>query len=261
MKLRCHLGVVAGFALLLVGAARGVPDKLADRYSLRLWGREQDFPDTRIRALDFDDEGRLWFATPKGLARFDGVHLNLVTNLPPNITPVRGWLRSAVGSLWIFGVGGVARLTSTGWQNVATTAGGPMRAQAVFTNAAGGLWMVGEKALWRYQGGKLASVEWPAGLPEPLRITSAALDDDEDGAIKLTREEKQKQRQTRRTAPDVVELFNLAEDLGEKNNLAEKQPDKVRELTARLDAFAKEAVSPILNPKPAGGKKEKAVEK
>ncbi len=41
-----------------------------------------------------------------------------------------------------------------------------------------------------------------------------------------------------------IELFNLAEDVSEKNNLAARFPDKVKELRARLDAFAKEAVPP-----------------
>ena len=81
-------------------------------------------------------------------------------------------------------------------------------------------------------------------------IRNGRLDDEEEGAVTLSREERQKQRQAQRAAPDAVELFNLVEDVGEKNNLAEKQPDKVRELTARLDVFAREAVPPILNPKP-----------
>ena len=92
-------------------------------------------------------------------------------------------------------------------------------------------------------------------------IRNGKLDDEENGGVKLTREEKQKQRLARRDAPDVVELFNLAEDISEKNNLAAQQPDKVRELTARLDVFAKEAVLPILNPKPTGSQKTKNNEK
>jgi len=33
------------------------------------------------------------------------------------------------------------------------------------------------------------------------------------------------------------ELFNIREDIGEKTNLADKRPDKVRELAAVLDAY------------------------
>jgi len=39
-----------------------------------------------------------------------------------------------------------------------------------------------------------------------------------------------------------AELYNLADDLGEKNNLAAEKPDKARELRARLDAAMKNAV-------------------
>jgi len=47
---------------------------------------------------------------------------------------------------------------------------------------------------------------------------------------------------TSRTAQ--VELFNLADDPSEKNNLVAQHPDKVVELRARLDAFAREATKP-----------------
>lgn len=38
-----------------------------------------------------------------------------------------------------------------------------------------------------------------------------------------------------------VELYNLAEDAGETKNLAASQPEKVREMRARLNAFFKDA--------------------
>ena len=41
-----------------------------------------------------------------------------------------------------------------------------------------------------------------------------------------------------------IELYNLASDPGEKTNLAPSQPEKVRELRARLDALTKDAVPP-----------------
>ena len=58
-----------------------------------------------------------------------------------------------------------------------------------------------------------------------------------------------------------VELFNLANDLAEKHNLAKANPDKVKELQAKLAAWRKE-VNAIMpkpgkgpSPKPARGKK------
>jgi arylsulfatase A-like enzyme len=47
-----------------------------------------------------------------------------------------------------------------------------------------------------------------------------------------------------------VELFNLADDPYEKNNLAESYPDKVRELRAHYDQLAAQAVPPKYAPRP-----------
>ena len=88
-------------------------------------------------------------------------------------------------------------------------------------------------------------------------IRNGKVDDDEESGAKLSREDRQKKRQEQRAAPDTYELFNLATDLSETTNLAGQQPDKVQELRARLDIFAKEAVPPILNPKPSGSKTPK----
>jgi arylsulfatase A-like enzyme len=41
-----------------------------------------------------------------------------------------------------------------------------------------------------------------------------------------------------------IELYNLADDIGESKNLAASQPQKVREMRTRLDAFLKDAVPP-----------------
>lgn len=45
--------------------------------------------------------------------------------------------------------------------------------------------------------------------------------------------------------PSKLELFNLADDPNEKSDLAEKQPDKVRELQARIEKLAAEAAKPL----------------
>jgi arylsulfatase A-like enzyme len=61
-------------------------------------------------------------------------------------------------------------------------------------------------------------------------------------------------RAARRARAETAELFNLAEDPGEKTNLASKHPEKVRELRARLEVYAREAVPPKAAPKPPGFK-------
>ncbi len=46
------------------------------------------------------------------------------------------------------------------------------------------------------------------------------------------------------TSKGGVELYNLAEDIGERRNLAESHPAKVKELRSKLDALMKDAVPP-----------------
>jgi arylsulfatase A-like enzyme len=58
-------------------------------------------------------------------------------------------------------------------------------------------------------------------------------------------------------AKESVELFNLADDLGEKKNLAAEKPDKVKELRARYDALAQQAMPPKNRPRPDGFKAPK----
>jgi arylsulfatase A-like enzyme len=47
-----------------------------------------------------------------------------------------------------------------------------------------------------------------------------------------------------------VELFNLKNDPYEKINLADKQPERIKDLQARLAVFAKQAVPPKAKPRP-----------
>ncbi len=49
-----------------------------------------------------------------------------------------------------------------------------------------------------------------------------------------------------------VELFDLAGDPGEKHNLADDRPEVVKDLRARYDALARQAVPPNARPKPPG---------
>jgi arylsulfatase A-like enzyme len=48
---------------------------------------------------------------------------------------------------------------------------------------------------------------------------------------------------------ETVELFNLAADPSESKNLAAERPEKVRELRARYDEYARQAVPPKSRPR------------
>ena len=71
---------------------------------------------------------------------------------------------------------------------------------------------------------------------------------DDDGELAAKREVQKS---------NAVELFNLAADPYEKQNLAAANPAKVAELRARYDAFAREAVPPKVRPMAAGFKSPK----
>ncbi|HOX56063.1 MAG TPA: arylsulfatase [Candidatus Paceibacterota bacterium] len=60
-----------------------------------------------------------------------------------------------------------------------------------------------------------------------------------------------RKKAARKDQPRGVELFNLAQDPSEQRNLAAEQPDKVKELRARYDALARQAVAPGNQPQTA----------
>jgi arylsulfatase I/J len=53
------------------------------------------------------------------------------------------------------------------------------------------------------------------------------------------------------TGPETVELFNLTEDPSEKTNLAAGHAEKVKQLRARYDALASQALPPSIKPRAA----------
>jgi arylsulfatase A-like enzyme len=57
--------------------------------------------------------------------------------------------------------------------------------------------------------------------------------------------------------PTTVELFNLAEDPYEQNDLSARHPERVKELRARYEAYAKQAAPPKSHPRPADFKPPK----
>jgi arylsulfatase A-like enzyme len=104
---------------------------------------------------------------------------------------------------------------------------------------------------------------WPtitqgAGSPHDAILINAAPN---WGAIRMgdwklvlngSRTSVETEAQTQTPARETVELFNLAADPYEKKNVAPENPDKVKELRARYEAFAREAVPPKARPRPEG---------
>jgi len=61
-----------------------------------------------------------------------------------------------------------------------------------------------------------------------------------------------RKKAARKAQSPEVELFNLAQDVSEKQNLAAEKPEKAKELRARYDAFARQAAKPGNQPKAPG---------
>lgn len=71
-----------------------------------------------------------------------------------------------------------------------------------------------------------------------------------DTSNKPNPRKKSKAKPQNAPAVEAIELFNLADDPHETNNLAAARADKVQELRARLAAFAREAAPPRSEPQP-----------
>jgi arylsulfatase A-like enzyme len=87
-------------------------------------------------------------------------------------------------------------------------------------------------------------------------VLNGAQADNEDGldAPATATSRRPRQRKQAAAAGEDLELFNLAEDISEKHNLAATNPAKVKELRKRYDALAAQAVPPKSKPKPPGFK-------
>jgi arylsulfatase A-like enzyme len=63
-----------------------------------------------------------------------------------------------------------------------------------------------------------------------------------------------KKKRTRVSQAASEELFNLAQDIGEKHNLAAENPSKLKALRERYEAYARQAAKPTNEPQPSGFK-------
>ncbi len=92
--------------------------------------------------------------------------------------------------------------------------------------------------------GAIRMGDWKLVLNGQLRDDGSELRDETGEAAKPKKTKAAKKGAVAAAAEPVVELFNLAEDPSEKENLAAKHPDKVRQLRSRYEEFARQAVPP-----------------
>lgn len=71
----------------------------------------------------------------------------------------------------------------------------------------------------------------------------------EDGTERLSQPNPKASKKKGQNSAEVVELFDLSQDLSEEHNLAQQHPERVRELQARLEEYAAAAAPPKSAPK------------
>ena len=86
------------------------PSRRVDQYRLRSWETKDGLPVNSVHALGQDADGYLWLGTESGLARFDGVRMELFS--PAQVEAMPSGLIEAIavsdnGTLWIGTAGGL----------------------------------------------------------------------------------------------------------------------------------------------------------
>ncbi|MCX8036555.1 MAG: arylsulfatase [Candidatus Sumerlaeia bacterium] len=92
--------------------------------------------------------------------------------------------------------------------------------------------------------GAIRMGDWKLVVNGQLRDDGSELRGESDGGAPKSKKAKAGKKDAAAAGGPVIELFNLADDPSEKENLAERHRDKVRELRLRYEEFARQAVPP-----------------
>ncbi len=95
--------VLAIVALFAVEAVAVETDAELRRFQRRIWTVEQGLPHDGVLAVAQTTDGYLWFATLRGLARFDGVNFTNFTDKSSTLTPdtIADVTAGPLDDLWI----------------------------------------------------------------------------------------------------------------------------------------------------------------
>jgi ligand-binding sensor domain-containing protein len=165
---------LAAIASLSAGAASLDPNKSISQLAHTSWTAKDGIPGP-VRAIAQTKDGYLWFGTPSGLYRFDGVHFVSWEGpaggeaLPRK--PVVTLLAASDGSLWIgFSSGPIGRIQN-GVLRTYSTGDGLSRGVLSFAEGSDGrIWAGGESAFDRFEDGKWTR-ESPFPAPGAQRLT------------------------------------------------------------------------------------------
>src|ERR1700730_12398517 len=99
----CLLAGIAGICFVNAACALD-PGRAVSQYIHDKWGANRGFLGGAVYAICQSEDGYLWIGTERGLVRFDGFTLPLITRSlvdSPPIWAVRGLVSDAEGNLWI----------------------------------------------------------------------------------------------------------------------------------------------------------------
>ena len=161
MTLRPAILLAAG--LLSVPAWGLNPGLALTQLGHDVWTTSNGLPHDSVRAIAQTADGYLWFATPDGLARFDGVNFSVFSDANTPLfkaTSISSLLAAADGSLWIGTVNnGLGRYRGGSFERI----GGSLRlpsdsVRALLVDSGGVLWVGADKGLARFDRGRGTSV-------------------------------------------------------------------------------------------------------
>jgi diguanylate cyclase (GGDEF)-like protein len=163
---------IVGLAVLIAGvvAQRGMaldPDRSLPRFQRRVWTAEQGLPHDGVMAVAETTDGYLWFATLKGLARFDGVNFTVFDQNTAGLSPepVGDLAAGPHGDLWI------AHAVLSHYENGKLTTWGAKEGltdglREIKLAPDGTIWGAGRQRLIHFDGKRFQSWGREAGLPE-----------------------------------------------------------------------------------------------
>ncbi len=120
--------------------------------------RKDGLSGDRVLALEQDREGSVWIGTEGGLDRFRATKLTAV-ELPDLLGPALSLGKN--GEIWVASLQSGPLVMLNG---AVRRAGGPADIECAYRDPDGGVWLGGEKGLWRAVDGVVVPVEKPNGF-------------------------------------------------------------------------------------------------
>jgi signal transduction histidine kinase/ligand-binding sensor domain-containing protein/CheY-like chemotaxis protein len=159
-----------------LGTCAGAEVEPLRGYAVDVWNSGNGLPQSTAAAIAQTNDGYLWVGTQAGLARFDGVHFEILNrqNRPGLGDPeVHELLARADGSLWIATAGGLYRRDPGRITAILSPEGPSGNVRVLFEDGRGRSYAGADSGLYAWAGGRF--LPRISGLPDE-RVTAMAED-------------------------------------------------------------------------------------